>query len=79
MARGPKPFAGPRFPVDELLAVAGYDSYRSLGVALGLSHTTVHVAVRRGGLSERKADEWACKLNLHPGEVWGRLWWELAA
>lgn len=27
-------------------------------------------------LSDRQADEWACRIGLHPVFVWGTRWWE---
>lgn len=69
-----------RYPLDALVAAAHLqpahrDGYyvsvdTQLAERLG-TRTTQHVArARRDGLSERAADNWACKLGLHPAIVW---------
>jgi hypothetical protein len=44
-------------------------------------HVERAVVVRylRSGLTERRADEFACMLGFHPGEVWGDSWWSLGS
>jgi hypothetical protein len=44
---------------------------------LGLSRTTVQRA-RREGISYYTADEWACRVGLHPSNIWLE-WWAMPA
>lgn len=58
------------------------ESDRSLAVVLGISHQTIRAIGKgrpgkgapAGHLTLDEADEWCCRLGIHPIEVWGRLW-----
>jgi hypothetical protein len=49
-------------------------SHNDIARIVGGSRSVVVAAVTRG-LPERRADEWAVRLGLHPCEVWGDAWW----
>lgn len=49
------------------------ERYPDARVALGVEWTTWQRAVE-GGLSDRQADQWACRLGIHPGSVFGWEW-----
>ena len=31
--------------------------------------------MKQGGMTERQADKRACRLGLHPGDIWSELYW----
>jgi hypothetical protein len=75
------PAAAPKvFPVDRLIEAAHITSVRALRVPFGDSAVRDFVRIKeRGALNEAQADKWAIRLGLHPWEVWGQDWWDLAA
>jgi hypothetical protein len=80
--RGNTATAAPRLPMQALTdLLRGVDpqfNYRRLGDVLDTSRGEIHRFLREG-VPERRADEFACRLGMHPGEVWGDDWWALAA
>jgi hypothetical protein len=75
-----------RLPLEPLLAVVpptpatgwGSDHLTPIGALerlTGVCRNSVYRWRRQGGSPEDRADELACRLGLHPGEVWGADWW----
>jgi hypothetical protein len=75
MRRGPKP--GYRLPLEPLL-----DRHRGLSLNqalknLGIDHGQFYQWRKYGGITLWAADKIAVNnLGVHPGEVWGNLWWD---
>lgn len=63
-----------RYPVADLLAAAGVP-IRQLELDAGFQQGFLWHVTERGGFNWRQADEWACRIGLHPSLVWGDLWW----
>lgn len=61
------------FPLDPLLRECAASSLRDLARQLDVDPGYLCRCLDRG-LTERQADEWACRLGLHPLNVWGALW-----
>ncbi|CAN5530710.1 hypothetical protein BH10ACT1_BH10ACT1_33450 [soil metagenome] len=60
---------GPRYPLHELEEWLGWPTANELASVLGASRAAVK-GWRVRGLSERQADELACRFNLHPMLLW---------
>lgn len=75
----------PRLPIAPLYAATGTNSLDSLALVLtsGVTDSTWN-SIRRSltlhpdGITERRADRYACALGLHPSLIWGDAWWALA-
>ncbi|HET6963631.1 MAG TPA: helix-turn-helix domain-containing protein [Acidimicrobiales bacterium] len=66
----PRPFA-----FAPLEKVAGEGKVLGLARAMGLKWREYVYRWRARGLSVWEADVLACRLGMHPSEVWGDLWW----
>lgn len=53
-------------------------STRHLATILGVSRRTIF-RWRQHGLNAVQADRAACRLDLHPGLIWGDAWWSSTA
>lgn len=56
-------------PLERVFAASGEPLWRFMG------GSTIH-RYRRMGIPLSRADEWACRLGMHPCELWGDAWWE---
>lgn len=71
-----------RYPLEPLatalnIDLAGEDPTAQLAMRIGVARRAVQEA-RRMGLSDLQADLWAITVGLHPGAIWGRIWWDAA-
>lgn len=60
---------GPRYPVQRLEVLIGRPSAAEMALRFGTTRDAV-VKWRARGLSERQADDLACRCGLWPGLVW---------
>lgn len=58
-----------RLGLEPLARAAGAATLVEMAERLGVRRETVRRAAR-GGVSERRADEWATRLGQYPGSVW---------
>lgn len=53
----------------------GFQAAPTQGLAMALGVSKRHVLrAAKEGLTAEKADAWACKLGLHPSNVWPEWW-----
>lgn len=75
----------PHLPVEPLVRAAGcrddLDFARRLGYATltEMNYAVGWYRMKREGLSELHADQYACAVGLHPADVWGDDWWAVVA
>jgi len=68
MSRGPK--AQPkRWPAEPLMRVIGVTNASQLMRAVRCNGTVARVAIDQG-LTDRQADNWACRQLHHPIDIW---------
>lgn len=66
----------PKFPLVNLYESFGTNrpSERELADILGVERQTLR-RWKETGVPLLKADRLACKLGMHPAEIWGEDWW----
>jgi hypothetical protein len=68
----PPPDAAARLPVEPLKKIMERRGITAHSYGAGLSEQISRF--RKWGLAVDLADEWACRLDLHPFDVWGPDW-----
>ena len=72
----------PKLPMqvltNRLRAVDPQFNHTRIADVLEIGRGAVHRFLR-DGVPERRADEFACRLGMHPAEVWGDDWWALGS
>lgn len=71
--RGPLPFT--KLSLEALMVAARCDTAGELARMLGLTNSNVR-ALRSRGVPIHRADEFACKIGLHPTQVWGEEFYQ---
>lgn len=66
-----------RWPIEPLFRITRSANNRELAEALQVSAKRVERAVA-GGLNDKSADEFACRLGMHPAMLWGD-WFDAVA
>src|SRR6185312_8759298 len=64
-------------PLQPLLDVTGFSRRKLSEIVRRSGHDVAQAA--RIGLTVEQACTWADRCRLHPTEVWGTAWWEVAA
>jgi hypothetical protein len=63
------------YPLSALIEHLGLETPEALACAVSTSVRTAHRLIVEGMLTELLADRLCQRAGVHPGEVWGDLWW----